>query len=348
MRVQIIVNPHSGRGRGVASAEAVASELRAAGWKVSSVTTSGPGHASDLAREALATHDLLLACGGDGTLCEVLNGVFPHPGPVGFIPAGTGNDLCRGLGLSRQPHEVARQLLAGRPRPLDLMRLSDPPIVSINVIGIGFDAAVAERMNRGSRAIGGPIPYLSAVMAELVRMRTVKLKLRLDGETWEGEALLVAVANARSYGGGMQIAPHASMDDGLLDVVIVEPLGRLDFLRTLPRVFSGTHLDHPAVSCHRGRELLVESTEPLPIMVDGDVRARAPLHVTLLPGAVNLWLPDRATGPPRGGWSRATQDSLPRRHVPYGRGPQCRGPPPPFPPFFPLTSPLLFPVPAFA
>ena len=85
------------------------------------------------------------------------------------------------------------------------------------------------------------------------------------------------------------------MDDGLLDVVIVEPMGRLDFLRTLPKVFKGTHLAHPAVSCRRGREIVVESDEPVPAMVDGDLKATTPLRVTVEPGAAHLWLPDQAT-----------------------------------------------------
>ncbi|MBU0611228.1 MAG: diacylglycerol kinase family lipid kinase, partial [Armatimonadetes bacterium] len=229
--------------------------------------------------------------GGDGTLCEVLNGVGASDTPVGFIPAGTGNDFTRTVGLSRTAREAARQIIAGRSRRLDLMRLETPAMLSINIIGIGFDAAVAARMNRHTRLGGGALPYLSAVMMELAHMRPVSLRLRVDDELWEGQALLVAIANAQTYGGGMRIAPEACVDDGLLDVVIVEPLGRLEFLRTLPKVFHGTHVAHPAVSCQRGREIAVESDEPVPVMVDGDLKAATPLRVTVAPGAAHLWLP---------------------------------------------------------
>ena len=118
-----------------------------------------------------------------------------------------------------------------------------------------------------------------------------RLRLRVDDEVWEGEALLVAIANAQTYGGGMRIAPAACTDDGLLDVIVVAPLGRARFLWTLPRVFRGTHVDHPAVTCRRGREVVVESDTPVPVMVDGDLRATTPLQVAVVPGAAHLWLP---------------------------------------------------------
>lgn len=291
MRVQMIVNPKAGRGRAMAAALAAETEFHAAGWQTDLAHTSAPGDATRIAREAANACDLLVACGGDGTLCEVLNGTQGSDTPVAFIPAGTGNDFTRTVGLPTTPREAARQIVAGQSRRLDLMRLDTPAMFAINIIGIGFDAMVAARMNRHTRVGGGALSYLAAVMIELARLRPVRLRLRVDEETWEGPALLVAIANAQSYGGGMRIAPDACVDDGLLDVIIVEPMGRLSFLRTLPRVFKGTHLQHPAVSCRRGREIVVESDVPVPVMVDGDLKATTPLRVTVAPGAAHLWLP---------------------------------------------------------
>lgn len=291
MRVQMIVNPKSGRGRGAAAALVAEAEFRQAGWDVVVHHTAGPGEATGLARAALGCCDLVVACGGDGTLCEVLNGAAGSDLPVGFLPAGTGNDFVRTVAMPRTPREAAQHILRGRPQPMDLMRLDHPAMVSINIIGIGFDAAVAARMNRQTRFGGGALSYLSAIMMELAHMRPVKLRLTVDGAPWEGEALLVAVANAQSYGGGMRVAPEADVHDGLADVVIVEPLGLTGFLRTLPKVFKGTHLAHPAVSCRRGKEIIVESAEAVPVMVDGDLRATTPLRVTVEAGAARVWLP---------------------------------------------------------
>jgi len=291
MRVQLIINPKAGRGRAMAAALDAEMEFHEVGWRTDLRVTSGPGEATDIARDAASRFDLIVACGGDGTLCEVLNGLTGSDTPVAFIPAGTGNDFARTVGLPAAPGEAAREVVRGQSRRLDLMRLDNPPMIAVNIIGIGFDAAVAARMNQRTRLCGGAVPYLAAVLTELARMQPVRLRLRVDEDTWEGKALLVAIANARSYGGGMCIAPDARPDDGLLDVVVVEPIGRVEFLRALPRVFRGTHVAHPAVSCRRGRQIVVESDVPAPAMVDGDLRTTTPLRVTVQPGAAHLWLP---------------------------------------------------------
>jgi len=295
MRVRIIANPKSGQGRGLAAAATVAEVLQAAGWQAEVLPTAAPDDAARLAREAAADADLIVACGGDGTLSEVVNGLQGMDLPVGFIPAGTGNDFAYTVGLSRDPATAARQLLAGRAQPVDLLAVGDGSRVAINVIGAGFDAAVAARMNRGTRAAGRTFAYLSAVLMELVRRPIAPVVLRIDDEKWAGEALLVAIANAQSYGAGMRIAPQASITDGLLDVVLVQPMGRLQFLGNLPRVYKGTHLQLPQVRHWQAREVTVTSEQALPVMIDGDLRAQTPLSVRVLPGAVKLWLP--AAGP---------------------------------------------------
>lgn len=296
MRTRIITNPRAGRGRAAGVARLAQAELQAAGWQAEIVPSSAPGEATSLAREAAASYDLVVACGGDGTLNEVVSGAAGVR-PVGFIPCGTGNDFARTMGISLDPRQAARQLLNGTAHPVDLLALESPggaPVMryAINVVGVGLDAAVAARMNRQPRLGGGCLSYLWALMIELGRLEPVRLRLEVDGQRWEGAALLVAIANAISYGGGMRIAPQARVDDGLLDVVVVGPMGRIEFLRTLPRVFNGSHLQHPAVSWQCGREVLVECDQPAPVLVDGDVRAQTPLRVKLLPGGVDFWLPD--------------------------------------------------------
>jgi len=161
-------------------------------------------------------------------------------------------------------------------------------------MGVGFDAAVSVRINRRRRLTGGLGAYLAAVGQELIRYRPTRLALQVDGERWEGEVLLAAVANAQSYGAGMRIAPQAVLDDGLLDVVVVQALSRLAFLRAFPRVLRGTHLSHPAVLTWRGRRVTVETLTPQPVLVDGDVQCSTPLRVEVAPGRAQLWRP----GPP--------------------------------------------------
>ena len=291
MRVQVIYNPVSGKGRAERAARAAAEVWTTAGWEAPLTPTKCAGDATALAARLAPEADLVVACGGDGTLSEVVNGLVGTDTPVGLIPAGTGNDFGRTVGLSRDPREAARQLLSGAPQPVDLLAVGESGHVAINVLGVGFDAAVARRMNAQTRSTGGVLAYPSAVLLELAHLRPTRVRLRVDEQDWEGEALLVAVANAQSYGAGMRIAPAASISDGLLDVVIVRHMPRLRFLRCLPRVFCGTHPALPEVEIWQGRGVRIETDEPLPVLVDGDLHGETPLAVRVLPGAIRMWLP---------------------------------------------------------
>jgi diacylglycerol kinase (ATP) len=295
VRVALIVNPTAGRKRGIAAACAAEPELQAAGWEVARKITDGPGDAARLAREAADEgFEAVLACGGDGTLGQVLAGLLDTGIPAGIVPAGTGNDFARTVGLSQEPAIAARQLVSGHPTSIDLLSINDGGLWAANVIGAGFDAQVAERMNRRRRLTGGAFAYLVGIAQELVRFRPTEVRLRADHAEWEGRALLVAVANAKSYGGGMRVAPQAEIDDGLLDVVLVEHMGRLEFIRNLPKVFKGTHTSHPAVHIWQAKEVEVKTAAPAPTLVDGDVQCSTPLHVRVAAGRGRFWMPSTA------------------------------------------------------
>jgi diacylglycerol kinase (ATP) len=292
MRIALITNPTAGRNAGVTAAQRAADEFENAGWETVTRLTRGPGDATRLAREAADEgFDAVFACGGDGTLSQVLAGLLDTGVPGGMIPAGTGNDFARTIGLSRDAAAAARQLIRGQVKDIDLLQINNGALWSVNVAGVGFDAAVAARINRRRRLTGGLLAYLTAVVQELVSYRPTQMHLRVDDEQWEGRALLLAVANARSYGAGMKIAPTAEIDDGLLDVVLVEHVSRLEFIRSFPKVLRGTHTDHPAVRTWRGAEVTVETPQPSPVLVDGDLRCQTPLHVRVSPGRARLLMP---------------------------------------------------------
>lgn len=292
MRGIIIANPISGRHRGAIAAKQAEACFRDAGWQMSTLFTTCAGDAQTLAATAMAAKpDVVFACGGDGTVSQVINGLVGSGIPTGIIPAGTGNDLCRTLGLSTNPLEAARRLLAGRVVDIDMLDVNDGAYRSINIASLGFDAVVAERMNRRVRHSGGAFAYLTAVFQEVIHLKPTSIWLDVDGQVWEGEALLVAVANAQCYGGGMRVAPQASVHDGLLDVVLVKSVGRIEFLRNLPRVFTGKHLDHHSVCSWTGRHVRIETEGPSPVLVDGDICGSTPLDVRILPGAAKLWVP---------------------------------------------------------
>ena len=295
MKVALIINPVSGRKRSLVAADAAEPVLRQAGWEITREFTQCPGDATRLAREAAAEGcDLVLTCGGDGSFSQALAGLLDTGIPAGIIPAGTGNDFARAVGLSLEPAKAAAQIVRGHATHIDLLAVQseaspDEIIWCANIAGVGFDARVCERINRRSRMTGGTLAYLVAVAQEFRVFRRTPVRLHVDERNWEGEALLVAFANAQSYGGGMRIAPEASVDDGLMDVIVVKHMPRLDFARSFPRVMKGTHLSHPAVMMLRGREARIETDAPQPALVDGDIQAETPLSVRVEEGRGVFW-----------------------------------------------------------
>lgn len=295
-RIVIVLNPAAGRGQGARRRAELESLLhRAVEASVSQVTwriveTHAPGDACALAAEAAAQGaEIVAAAGGDGTLSEVVNGLAGTRAKLGLIPLGTGNDFARHLGLTKSLEHAVQTLVSGTPRPVDLGRTQGRWF--INVAGCGFDAVVAQRVNRGFRTLRGTVAYIAAVYQSLLSFRPAALHLTLDGATLETRAMLCTVANASSYGGGMRIAPDAQIDDGLFDLCLLGDTGRWEFLRAFPRVFKGTHVTHPKVTMLRARHILVESDPPLPVLIDGEVLGTTPVEFTLTPRALEVLAP---------------------------------------------------------
>jgi len=302
-RIAIILNPAAGRGQGArrraelerllaheAGTLAQASPVR---WEI--IETTAPGSGSDLAAAAVnAGAQLVAACGGDGTYGEVVNGIVGTGARLGIVPLGTGNDFARCLGLGTDLERSVHTLFHGTPRPVDLGHTQGRWF--INVAGCGFDAVVAQRVNKqrskaGWRHIRGTAAYVVALVQSLIAFRPAALRLTLDGQTRELRAMLCTVANAPSYGGGMLVAPDAAIDDGFFDLCLIGDTGRLEFLRAFPRVFKGTHVTHPKVTMLRAKHIKIESDPPLPILVDGDVMGTTPAEFSLTPHAIEVMAP---------------------------------------------------------
>ncbi len=310
MHIALVVNPVAGRRRGLRAATAAEAVLTGGGWRVVRRLTEVPDDARRLAAEAASEgFEAVFACGGDGTLSQVVQGLIDTGVPAGFIPTGTGNDFARTIGLQRTPALAAKQALLGHAAEVDLLEINGGGAWSLNVMGVGFDAQVAHRINRRSRVAGGLSAYLVAVAQELLRSQPMEVRLRVGKETWEGRALLVAVANATCYGAGMRIAPEADITDGLLDVVLVEYVSRLAFVRAFPRVLRGTHLTHPAVHVWRAPECAIETAETAPVLVDGDVQLQTPLRVRVAHRRARLWMPPALAPVSRRLWLEPTPEA---------------------------------------
>jgi diacylglycerol kinase (ATP) len=235
----------------------------------------------------------LVAIGGDGTVHLAIQAVAGTGVPFGVVPAGTGNDFAAEMGLPRDvvaaAKAVAEGLRLGRTRPMDLARVAGPDGYSrfyAAVLGAGFDAIVNERAN-AMRWPRGPFRYDLATYLELARLRPRHYTITLDGAVRELDAVLVAVGNTASYGGGMRICPGADAGDGLLDVVIAGPISRTTLIRLKPRVYKGTHVAHPAVTSMLAREVSI-SAEGITAYIDGERACPLPVTITAEPGALAL------------------------------------------------------------
>jgi diacylglycerol kinase (ATP) len=282
--VAVLVNPAAGRGRAVRLGQVAAARLRDAGLVVRWLQGRDADEAINLARSAVEDGvETLVAVGGDGLVHLAVDVLADTGTALGIVPAGTGNDAARSLGVPRgDPRAAADLVVAGRVRTVDLGRAGPTPFLC--VLSAGFDAAVTARAER-MRHPRGRARYVLATLAELRTLRPMAYELDLDGARRRVEAVLVAVANGPSFGGGLRIAPDAALDDGLLDVVLVSPVGRADLVRTFPRLYDGSHRGHPAFEHHRVREVVV-SGPPVTSYADGE--RLGPLPVTVRPSRAAL------------------------------------------------------------
>ncbi|MGO4360185.1 diacylglycerol kinase family protein [Terrabacter sp. 2TAF16] len=293
-RVALIVNPTSGKGVGRAMGDETRRLLLEAGHDVVDVSGSDYQQAHTRAREAVADGvGTVVVVGGDGMVHLGVNLCAGTTSRLAVVAAGTGNDFARNLGLPvRDPRGAVALLADGRTREIDLGRVTHGVAGETwfgGVLGAGFDAVVNARAQRMTWP-RGQMRYNLAVMRELPVFRPIPYAVELDGHRLETRAMLVAVANTTSFGGGMRVCPDADVTDGLFDVMIVHALSIPSFLRVFPKVYSGTHTTHPAVEIHRARRVRLEASG-IHSQADGETFADLPIDAEVVPGALRVVAP---------------------------------------------------------
>lgn len=289
-RIGVIVNPTAGKNSGARLGRTAIVTLRQSGHSVLDLSAADASGALASGRAAINAGmiDSLFVVGGDGMAHLGANVCAGTDIPLGIVAVGTGNDVARTLGLPvRDPAAGVRHLLAGTVRRLDLARhitAHGEQRWFIGVLAAGFDAVVNERANRWSWP-KGPTRYTLAMVRELPGFRALPYRLILDDEVLDLRAMLVAIANGPSYGGGMQVAPDARFDDGLLDVLIVRETSIPGFLRVFPKVFKGTHVGEDLTIIRRARSIRLEAPG-IVTYADGERFAALPLTVEVVPGAL--------------------------------------------------------------
>lgn len=292
-RLLVAVNPAASFGRNRAVGPAVAQRLIAEGYEVSMVREPNFELLRRETESALEQGtDGLVVVGGDGMASLGINLVAETEVPLAIVATGTGNDFARGLGLPfNDPVAATEAMLAAlrRPaRPIDagIVRHGAHRTWFACVVSTGFDAVVNERANHMTRP-RGPSRYTLALVRELATFRPRRYVITIDGVRREQRAMLVSVANTPSFGGGMQIVPHAELTDGWLDVFIVHPLSRVGLIAVFPKVFAGQHVDHPAVEFVRARHISIEA-EDIVAYADGERLGALPIEVDVVAAALSV------------------------------------------------------------
>jgi YegS/Rv2252/BmrU family lipid kinase len=296
-RWALIANPVSGRGRARLLAPRLQRALTEAGVQATLAWTQRRRHGESLAQQALdqgATR--LVVCGGDGTVHEVVNALMAWeqgPGEVALaiVPLGRCNDLGTALGLPKLPNPSAQALLQAKPRRIDVARVGGRYFTTVATLG--FDSVVAEYVDRGGPPafLRGTAAYVYGILVHLIRYRDVRVRLRGDFGEFHGPLFMAATANTATYGGLIKIAPSAVIDDGLLDLCLVPSVSRWEVLWVFPRVFSGSHVSHPAVSLKQTRRLEIQAEEPLWVWADGEPLAQTPVAIEVLPKVLSVLVP---------------------------------------------------------
>ena len=290
MQVALVVNPISGKRQGERIADDAEQLMKTLGHETSRIQGDDAQHAREQLTKALETGvDTVVVVGGDGALHDVLPVVVGRDLTLGLLPAGTGNDTARSLGIPmKDPAAATKVLLGGHTRTIDVAQTGSDQYV-ITVIASGFDSKVNERADAMSWPRGN-MRYNISIVAELREFQPLPFTLTLDGEVIEREAMLVSVGNSPSFGGGLRICEGAVMDDGLLDVVIINPLSKAKLLRVFPKLYRGTHVTIPEFERHLVREVTL-SSPGIVAYGDGERLGPLPMTATVCPGALRMLVP---------------------------------------------------------
>lgn len=305
-RLYAVVNPKADLGRASRFWPNLQKQLRKRIGPFLWDWTRSPMHATFLVRSALQQgYDLIVSVGGDGTHNEVINGFFTDgailnpQAALSVVSCGSGSDLCRSLGIASGIASTLETILSGRELEVDVghLQFSRPSGLScerlfLNIASLGLSARVNSNLGSQPHFLGGSGRFFLATVRTLIANRHDRVSLEIDGKVFSDQLIsTVAAANGQFFGGGMRIAPHARLDDGLLDVVMIGAVSLLDFIRWGRRFYQGRYLSRPRIQYWKARTIRARSEVPVPVEVDGETVGTLPASFTVLPGTVRILVP---------------------------------------------------------
>ena len=298
----IIVNPNAGNGKGGRDWEKISALLNKADIKFTSKFTERRGHAINITSESIKEgYRNITAVGGDGTLNEVVNGIFsngicsPSDITLASIPVGTGNDWGKMFGISPDYEKAVEIIVSGKTMKHDIGRMhyyegtEKKTRYFINIAGLGFESVVVNKTNyQKEHGRGGKLIYLYNLLTSLLAYKNTVAEITIDDETIKTEIFSVNIGNGKYCGGGMRQTPRALPDDGLLDVTIIKDIGKLEIIRKLKILYDGTILTHPRIDGYKCRTVKVTSASTLFTEADGESLGHTPADFDLIPDAINI------------------------------------------------------------
>ncbi|TMK68311.1 MAG: diacylglycerol kinase family lipid kinase [Actinobacteria bacterium] len=287
-RLAVIVNPTAGAGKARAALPRIRAELERMQADFQVIETSSAEHARTEAAAARDRGESVGALGGDGLVGTIAGVLCRSETPLAVLPGGRGNDLARVLGIPTEPEAAARVAVEGVEKPIDVAEVDGTSYVGIASCGFDSDA---NRIANDAKLVRGNLVYLYAALRALAAWRHATFEVTVDGERHEISGYSVIVANSKAYGGGMFVVPHAELDDGLLDVMLSGASSKLHFLRSLPKLFNGSHVDDPNLRFIRGEEVQVSADRPFMVYADGDPIGELPVHVRVARQALRVLVP---------------------------------------------------------
>ena len=261
--------------------------------------TEAPRNAVELAKSAVKKgYETVVSVGGDGTINEVVNGLHESGTlkdvSLGIISTGTGSDYIRTIGIPRQYEDACKRLLEPNKVLVDLgvVEYKDNGHTTerlfVNFAGLGFDAEIVRATTQKYKSLGGLPAYFLGLLTTLICYKNREITLKVDGEVVSKKVCATVMSNGKYGGGSMFVAPDADLTDGCFDILTIGDLSKPDLLWSLPRIYKGTHLTHPKVAMQRGREVEIQSNQPLLIQADGELLGEAPARFRVLPAALNV------------------------------------------------------------
>jgi diacylglycerol kinase (ATP) len=295
----LIVNPAAGAGRTAKKWPYIKQLLKNIGLRFEHDITEAPGHAIELAKSAVSKgYKLIVSVGGDGTINEIVNGLYATGGmrdvELGIIGTGTGSDYIRTIGVSKHYQESCQHLLNPTKISVDLGMVEfindgqSKKRIFANFAGLGFDAEVVRATTKKFKSLGGKPAYLMGLLSTFATYKNHEIHLTLDGQKEDRKICTIVMSNGKYGGGSMLIAPEADPSDGLFDVLIIGDISKPDLLWSLPRIYRGTHLTHPKVTLKRAKEVTIYADKKMSIQADGELLGEAPARFSVLPSALNI------------------------------------------------------------